>query len=117
MNVGGRKGAGIVAFSLTDGKALWKATNDAASYSSPMAATIGGKRQVIFVTRLNVVSVDPKTGKVLFQFPFGQRGPTVNAANPLVFGDHLFVSSSYGVGAQWARSAPTARRPSGKATT
>ena len=38
-----------------------------------------------------------------FRFPFGARGPTVNAANPLVLGDHLFVSASYGVGAQWAK--------------
>ena len=34
------------------------------------------------------------------------RGPTVNAANPLVLGDHLFVSASYGVGAAWAKIGP-----------
>ncbi len=31
------------------------------------------------------------------------RGPTVNAANPLVLDGHVFVSSSYGVGAKWAK--------------
>ena len=89
--------AGIVAFGLADGKPLWTATSDAASYSSPTAATIDGKRQVIFVTRLNVVGLDPQRGEVLFEFPFGMRGPTVNAATPLVLGDELFVSASYGV--------------------
>jgi outer membrane protein assembly factor BamB len=68
-----------------------------------VSATIDGVRHVVFVTRLNVVSVDPRTGAVRFQFPFGQRGPTVNAANPLILGDHVFVSASYGVGAQWAK--------------
>jgi outer membrane protein assembly factor BamB len=58
---------------------------------------------VIFVTRLNVVAVDPETGKVQFRFPFGQRGPTVNAATPLVLKDHLFVTASYGIGAQFVR--------------
>ncbi len=117
LNVGGNGGAGLVALSLADGSTVWKATDELASYSSPVAATIGGMRQIIFVTRLNVVSVDPRTGAVLFRFPFGARGPTVNAANPLVLGDHLFVSASYGVGAQWAKIGRAGRRRSGKATT
>lgn len=103
LNVGGAGGAGLVALSLVDGKTVWQATAEAASYSSPTAATLGGVRHVVFVTRLNVVSVDPENGAVRFRFPFGSRGPTVNAANPLVMGDHLFVSASYGVGAQWAK--------------
>jgi len=106
LNVGGRDGAGLVALSLADGQTMWKATDEAASYSSPAAATIEGVRHVVFVTRLNVVSVDPQNGAVHFRFPFGARGPTVNAANPLVLDDHLFVSASYGVGAQWARIGP-----------
>jgi hypothetical protein len=61
---------------------------------------------VIFVTRLSVVSIDPQTGIERFRFPFGSRGPTVNAANPLVIGDHLFVSASYGIGARWAKITP-----------
>jgi outer membrane protein assembly factor BamB len=68
-----------------------------------VAATVAGVRHVVFVTRLNVVSIDPSSGDVRFRFPFGARGPTVNAANPLVIGDHLFVSASYGVGAEWAK--------------
>jgi outer membrane protein assembly factor BamB len=106
LNVGGAGGAGIVALALDDGHTIWTATDEGASYSSPVAATIDGVRQVVFVTRLNVVSLDPQSGAVRFRFPFGARGPTVNAANPLVLGDHLFVSASYGVGAQWAKITP-----------
>ncbi|MGD9723064.1 MAG: PQQ-binding-like beta-propeller repeat protein [Pirellulales bacterium] len=103
INVGGQDGAGIVALSPADGKTIWKSTDEAASYSSPTAATLDNVRHVMFVTRLNVVSIDPANGKVRFRFPFGARGPTVNAANPLILGDHLFVSASYGVGAKWAK--------------
>lgn len=103
VNVGG-KDAGLVAFSLADGGTRWKKTDERASYSSPTFAVIGGKPHVIFVTRLSAISVDPATGDVQFQFPFGMRGPTVNAATPLVFdNDKLFLSASYGIGAVLAQ--------------
>lgn len=105
LNVGGKEGAGLVAFALATGKTLWKSTDEKASYSSPTVATIGGKKHAIFVTRMNTVSVDPASGEVRFRFPFGKSGPTVNAATPLVFDNQLFVSASYGVGAQLANLA------------
>jgi outer membrane protein assembly factor BamB len=103
VNVGGRAGAGIVAFSTADGKTIWQATDEQASYSSPTAITVDGVRHVVFLTRLNTVSIDPEKGSVRWKFPFGARGPTVNAATPLVFDKQVFVSASYGVGAQLAR--------------
>ncbi len=102
LNVGGRD-AGIVAFDLETGSTAWKKTDERASYSSPTRAVIDGQEQAIFVTRLNAIAVDPKTGAKLYQFQFGQRGPTVNAATPLVFNKQLFVSASYGVGGHLAR--------------
>ena len=98
-NVGGKKKAGIVAFALADGKTVWQATDEQASYSSPTAVTLDGLRHVIFVTRLSALSIDPEKGTVRWQFPFGARGPTVNAATPQVIDGNLFLSASYGVGA------------------
>jgi outer membrane protein assembly factor BamB len=98
--VGGGDGAGIVAFDKTNGKVLWKATNDEASYSSPVAATIRGRRCGFFFTRSGLAAVDPTSGKILFQFPF--RPPirnSVSAATPLVVGDLVFLSASYDTGA------------------
>lgn len=103
VNVGGKSNAGIVAFSVEDGSTLWQATDEQASYSSPVAVTREGVRHVVFVTRLSALSVDPENGKVRWKFPFGARGPTVNAANPIILDDHLFLTASYGVGAVYAR--------------
>ncbi len=102
LNVGGRN-AGIVAFDLETGNTVWKKTDERASYSSPTKAVIEGQEQVIFVTRLNTIAVDPQTGTELFRFEFGDRGPTVNAATPLVFDNHLFVSAAYRIGGHLAR--------------
>jgi outer membrane protein assembly factor BamB len=105
VNVGGRK-AGVVAFHCRDGKVAWQATDEDASYSAPTLANWGGKAHAVLVTRLNALAVDADSGKVRFSFPFGSRGPTVNAATPLVFDDCLFVSAAYGVGARLSRIYP-----------
>jgi outer membrane protein assembly factor BamB len=103
VNVGG-KGAGIVAFNKADGTEVWKATEDDASYSSPIAATIDGMRHVLFFTRAGVVSLDPANGVVRFSKRWRARiDASVNAATPVVVGDQVFVSASYGTGALLAR--------------
>ena len=109
VNIGaGRSGAGIVAFDVGTGKDVWKATTEDASYSSPILTTVDGVKHALFVTRLKTVSLDPDTGKVRFEFPFGKRGPTVNGASPIVLDGHLLVSAHYGVGATFAKIGATA---------
>jgi outer membrane protein assembly factor BamB len=108
VNVGGRN-AGIVAFDIHNGKTVWQATDERASYSSPAMVMLDGRPFVVFITRLQCLAVDPTAGDVLFRIPFGKTGPTVNAATPLVIGDKLFLSASYGVGARCLKlaKAPT----------
>jgi outer membrane protein assembly factor BamB len=103
LNVGG-KGAGVVAFDIDTGKPLWKATDDDASYSSPVAAQINGKRYVLVFTRAGLTALEPETGKVFFQFHWRSRmDASVNAATPIVAGDEIFISASYGTGAALLR--------------
>jgi outer membrane protein assembly factor BamB len=99
VNVGGQD-AGIVAFDAATGNVVWKATSDEASYSSPTVATIGGVRHALFLTRSELVDLDPANGQVRFAMPFKSRSSaSVTAATPLVIGNLVFVSASYGVGA------------------
>jgi outer membrane protein assembly factor BamB len=99
VHVGG-PGAGIVAFDAKTGSVAWKATSDEASYSSPAIATIGGARHALFFTRAGLVDLDPANGQVRFTFPWRSRSSaSVNAATPLVVGNLVFISASYGTGA------------------
>jgi len=68
-----------------------------------VAVTVDGIRHVVFITRLSVVSLNPEDGTVRFQFAFGRVGPTVNAASPVLFDGHLFVTASYGIGSVLAK--------------
>jgi outer membrane protein assembly factor BamB len=98
-NIGGDK-AGVVAFDAKTGNVVWSATEDDASYSSGVAATIGGQRSAVFLTRDNLIGFDPATGAIRFQRRWRARiAASVNAATPLVIGDSIFVSAQYGPGA------------------
>jgi outer membrane protein assembly factor BamB len=104
VNVGG-KGAGIVALHKDTGKEVWRATHDGASYSSPVVATLSGKRTAVFFTRQGVVLLDPKEGTVRYQKRWRSRmDASVNAAAPVVVGDLVFFSACYGTGALLLRA-------------
>jgi outer membrane protein assembly factor BamB len=106
-NIGGRDGAkdaGIVAFNADTGDVLWTATNHEASYSSPVGATLGGRRAIVAFTRQGLVALEPATGAVRFQKSWRSRSmASVNAATPLVLGDQIFVSATYETGAALLR--------------
>ena len=98
-NVGGAED-GIVAFDAATGDIVWTVPGEEASYSSPVAATLAGVRHAIFLTRDNVVSLDPVSGAERFRLSWRARiRASVNAATPLVIGDRLFISAQYGPGA------------------
>ncbi len=99
VNVGADD-AGIVAVDTKTGKTLWKATDEKASYSSPSTIKINNNVKALFITRMKALILEPESGAILFETPFGKQGPTVNGATPLAFGDKIFLSASYGIGAE-----------------
>jgi outer membrane protein assembly factor BamB len=102
-NIGGKdgdKGAGIVAFNADTGAVLWTATDHEASYSSGVSAIFGSQPTALFFTRNGLVGLDPATGAIRFQRQWRSRqSASVNAATPLVIGDTIFISATYGTGA------------------
>jgi outer membrane protein assembly factor BamB len=101
----GGRGASLAAFDKATGAVVWKGLDDLPGYSSPVAFTAGGVRQVVFFTGNAVVGVTPDSGKLLWRYPW-QTSFNVNAATPLTFHakagdrvlDYVFVSSGYGRG-------------------
>lgn len=110
INIGG-KSASVVCVSLSNGKTLWVSSNADASYASPILiqptqGSVITNRIVVVPMKLKTLGLDLETGKPLWEFPFGQRGPTVNAATPVVTANgDLFLTSSYGIGSLLVRPA------------
>jgi outer membrane protein assembly factor BamB len=118
--VGGQPNSGMVAFDPKTGKTVWESVGERnwqgqpmagwpgerkvswqdwekqASYATPVAATIHGRRQLLCLMRQGLVSVNPTNGEVNFSFWF--RSPandSVNAMNPVVLDDLILLSGAY----------------------
>ena len=63
-------GTGIVAFDKKTGTVHYKITDELASYSSPVLATIGNRRWCFVFARGGLVGFEPASGKVDFHFPW-----------------------------------------------
>lgn len=77
-------------------KLEWKAYEKQASYATPVIATVNGRKRVFCLMRQGLVMLDPRTGAVDDSFWYRARvDESVNAANPVVLGDKVLISSSY----------------------
>lgn len=118
--VGGQPDAGVVALEAATGRTIWESVGRAtwngvtpigwrttkpydwtgsemlASYASPVAVTIHGRRQLLCLVRQGLVSLNPTNGAVnfkrWFQCPVNE---SVNAMSPIVSGDLVLLSSAY----------------------
>jgi outer membrane protein assembly factor BamB len=100
-------GSGVVAFDKRTGKVRYRITDELASYCGPVLATIGGRRWCFVLARGGLIGFAPATGKVDFHFPW--RAPdleSVNASNPVVVGDQVFISETYGPGSALLKVRP-----------
>lgn len=104
LPVGGTNAGGIVAFARADGQVLWQVTGEKASASSPILKRVGGRDQVIVVTREAVHGLDPDTGEDRWRVPTRkQSSGNVYAASPIAIEDKIFVSGWYKLGAMLLR--------------
>jgi outer membrane protein assembly factor BamB len=100
LNVGGSNGKGIIAFEKSTGETVWETSDNTASYSTPIVATVHGERLAIFHTGDGLLVVDPKTGKERFKYPFRSTiRESAIAATPVLVDDVVFLSGTYGIGA------------------
>jgi outer membrane protein assembly factor BamB len=100
-------GCGVVAFDKRTGKVRYRITDELASYAGPVLATINGRRWCFVLARGGLIGFEPKSGKVDFHFPWRAEDlESVNASNPVVIGDRVFISETYGPGAALLKVRP-----------
>ncbi|MFQ5602214.1 MAG: PQQ-binding-like beta-propeller repeat protein [bacterium] len=98
VDVGGRGDYGVIAFNKFNGKVVWKSKTSLPGYSSPVAVSVGGVKQILFFTGAALISVAPENGKKYWSVPW-RTSYNVNAATPIFIApDRVFISSGYNVG-------------------
>lgn len=118
--MGGQPNAGVVALDPKTGKTLWSNVGQTnwngtttlgwraerpyewtgqekqASYSSPVLATIHGKKHLFCLMRQGLVSLNPDNGEINFSRWFQSFvNDSVNAMSPVVQGDLVLISGAY----------------------
>ena len=81
----------------TTGKLVWKSDTANAGYSTAYPISVNGKAQVVLGSGRAYKGVDPTNGTVLWEHTWS-TSYGVNAADPIISGTKLFISSGYNKG-------------------
>jgi outer membrane protein assembly factor BamB len=87
-------GAGIALHAGT-GKTAWKSSAEHSGYATAVPFVRDGKTELLLFVAKELVSVEPATGRILWRFS-SQCSRNVNAADPVVDGNRVMISSSNG---------------------
>lgn len=93
---GGGPGQSLLALDKKTGEVVWKGQDEIVTHSTPIVATIHGRRQVIFFLKSGLLSLAVADGRQLWRFDFPFNVST--AITPVVSGDIVYCSAGYGVG-------------------
>jgi outer membrane protein assembly factor BamB len=100
-------GTGVVAFDKATGEVRYAVSDELASYASPVITTIAGRRWGFMFARGGLIGFDPADGALDFHFPWRARPlESVNASNPVVVDDTVFITQAYGRGSALVRVKP-----------
>lgn len=100
-------GSAIVAFDKLTGKVRYRVGDELAGYAGPVVTTSKDRQWGFVFARGGLIGFEPATGKIDFHFPWRARVlESVNASNPVVVGDRVFISEAYGPGSALLRVKP-----------
>ena len=90
-------GEGGVALDQANGKVVWKSADKNAGYSTPLPLQRNGQSLAVFGNGTAYVAVQLADGKEAWRIRWVTEYG-VNASDPIIDGDRVFVSSGYGKG-------------------
>jgi outer membrane protein assembly factor BamB len=86
-----------IALNKADGHVVWQNGKEAGGYATGVPFNIGGQACVAMLVCRELVCFNPATGEVLWKAPW-RTAYDINAADVIISGDRLFVSSGYNKG-------------------
>jgi outer membrane protein assembly factor BamB len=100
-------GTAVVAFDKHTGKVRYKLGDDLAGYAAMQTAEIDGRRWAFAFCREGLLAFEPSKGQLDFHFPWRARSlESVNASTPVVIGNEVLISETYGPGSALLEVSP-----------
>jgi outer membrane protein assembly factor BamB len=91
--------SGLVAFDFATGRERWRCSDQLASYSAPVLATIAGRPRLLAWMRDDFLVVDPASGELVGRFRWRADDVfTAVCASPVAAGDEVLLTECYGPG-------------------
>jgi outer membrane protein assembly factor BamB len=99
---GGKK-ASLVAFNISDGKAVWEAEplNQEPQYMNPKLIEYAGKKMIVTVMGTDIFAVDAKNGKIIWKVNYAAVNATTgrvmknHAITPLFRDGNILIANGY----------------------
>jgi outer membrane protein assembly factor BamB len=89
VHVGHDEEGAFYALDKDSGKEIWSWKGQGPAYTSPVLATIGGKRQIVTAAHNDWIGLDPENGALLWKVYVRQNMFNHNSITPLVIGDRV----------------------------
>jgi outer membrane protein assembly factor BamB len=86
-----------IALNAKTGVKIWASKPGIAGYAVPKVYKMNGKKCLVISGQKAIYGVDFKTGKQLWSYPW-VSAYDINAADPIIIGSKVFISSGYGKG-------------------
>jgi outer membrane protein assembly factor BamB len=86
-----------LALNKDNGEKIWLSTTDPGGYATAVPFEMDGTKCIAYFGFQEILGIEAATGKVLWRYPWKTQHD-VNAADPIISGDHIFISSGYGTG-------------------
>ena len=90
-------GSAGVALDRRSGKVVWMSAKTPGAYATPVPLVIGRERCLAILSREALIAVKTAGGQQLWSYPW-KTEYDVNAADPIVAGDQVFISGGYNHG-------------------
>ena len=97
VDAGGYSGKAVVAYDRKTGDKVWASGSHKAGYTSPRLERIGDSLQLIIFHGDGLAGMDPANGTTLWEYPWTNQYK-INVAQPMLFGNQIFISSGYDSG-------------------
>jgi outer membrane protein assembly factor BamB len=90
-------GSAGVALDRKSGKVIWVSAKGPGAYATPVPLKIGSEQCLAILSRQSLIAVKAADGREVWSYPW-KTDYDVNAADPIVDGDKVFISSGYNHG-------------------